>query len=125
MCEPGQLVVEGSHDGYRPHKHTRRFEQTSGRLRIVDRLAGPARAAAVGFLLHPEVTVSLDSEGASLARGDVRAQFRASIDIACEDAVWGPDMGQERATKRLRLTAPPGTNEITSEFIWSTPRGET
>ena len=126
ICEPDRLAVEGTHDGYGRHKHVRRFEQTSGALRILDRVSGPPRAARIGFLLHPDVAVTLESGGASLARGTARAQFSANLDIVCEDAVWWPDMGHERPTRRLCLVVPPGTREITSEFIWSLPeRGET
>jgi uncharacterized heparinase superfamily protein len=122
--EPARLVVEGTHDGYAPHKHTRRFEQTSGALRIVDKLSGPQ--ASVGFLLHPEVELTLESGGARLTRGETTARFSASLDVRCEDAIWWPDMGHERPTRRLRLTAPAGTREITSQFIWSKPdRNET
>ncbi len=125
VCEPGRLVVEGTHDGYGPHKHVRRFEQTNGALRIVDAIAGPPRAAEIGFLLHPEVEASVDASGAWLSRGAIRTRFRSSLDIACEDAVWWPDMGRERATKRLRLKAPAALREVTSEFLWSDPRGDT
>jgi uncharacterized heparinase superfamily protein len=122
--EPARLVVEGTHDGYSPHKHVRRFEQTSGALRIVDKLSGPQ--ASLSFLLHPEVEVTLENCGARLTRGEATARFSASLDVRCEDALWWPDMGHERPTKRLRLTAPAGTREITSEFIWSRPdRNET
>ena len=126
VCEPERLVVEGTHDGYGRHKHVRRFEQTSGALRIVDRISGPPRAARIGFLLHPEVEVSPMSGGADLVRGAARVEFRASLDVVIEEAVWWPDMGRERKTRRLCLAAPPGTREVTSEFIWSWPeRGET
>jgi uncharacterized heparinase superfamily protein len=126
VCEPERLVVEGTHDGYGRHKHVRRFEQTSGALRIIDRISGSPRAARIGFLLHPDVEATLVGRGADLARGGRRAEFRASLDVICEDAVWWPDMGQERPTRRLCLVAPAGTREVTSEFIWSWPeRGET
>ena len=118
VCEPEQLVVEGTHDGFGRHRHVRRFEQTSGRLLIVDSIAGPPRAAEIGFLLHPDVAVCLDEVGAALVRGAASARFQSSIAIRCEDAVWWPDMGYERATKRLALTALPGTQDITSQFIW-------
>ena len=125
VCEPERLILEGAHDGYGRHKHVRRFEQTSGALRIVDRISGPPRPAEIGFLLHPEVVVAPDAGGAWLTRETTRARFQSSLDIACEDAVWWPDMGRELATKRLRLTAPAGVGEVFSEFIWSEPRGET
>jgi uncharacterized heparinase superfamily protein len=121
VCEPDRLAVEGTHDGYGRCKHTRRFEQTSGALRILDRIGGPSRVARIGFLLHPEVEATLASGGARLARGAARAEFRASLDVVMEDAVWWPDMGRERPTRRLCLTVPAGTREVTSEFLWSLP----
>ena len=123
VCEPDRLVVEGTHDGYGRHRHVRRFEQTSGRLRIVDRLSGPPRLARIGFLLHPDIEVVSEDGGASLTRGATRARFQSSLDFACEDALWWPDMGSERPTKRLLLIVPAGASEITSEFIWSEARG--
>jgi uncharacterized heparinase superfamily protein len=126
VCEPGRLAFEGTHDGYGSHKHVRRFEQTSGALRIADRISGPHRAARIGFLLHPEVTVALENGGAALTRGAARARLSASLPVDCEDAVWWPDMGHERPTKRLFILAPEGVSEVTSEIIWSRPeRGET
>jgi uncharacterized heparinase superfamily protein len=123
ICEPDRLVLEGTHDGYGRHRHVRRFEQTSGRLRIVDRISGPPRSARIGFLLHPDVEIVAAARGASLARGATRARFEASLDIACEDAVWWPDMGRQRPTRRLVVIAPAGASEVTSEFIWSEARG--
>jgi uncharacterized heparinase superfamily protein len=117
VCEKDRLVLEGTHDGYRPHKHARRFEQTRGRLRIADRLEGPA--ARVSFLLHPDVVVSLENGGAALRRGAAEARLSASLAVEAEPAAWWPDMGEERATTRLVIRAPAGTNEVTSEFIWS------
>jgi uncharacterized heparinase superfamily protein len=122
-CEPDRLALEGTHDGFRPYRHARRFEQTSGALRIVDHISGPPRPARIGFLLHPQVEVELDGEGVMLRRGAAAARFRASVAVVCEDAVWWPDMGSERATKRLCLSVPAGLSEVTSEFIWSSPKG--
>jgi uncharacterized heparinase superfamily protein len=123
ICEPDRLALEGTHDGYGRRRHVRRFEQGSGALRIVDRISGPPGAARIGFLLHPEVEVALDDEGAALTRRAARARFRASVAVNCEDAVWWPDMGEERATKRLVLRVAPGMSEVTSEFDWSSPKG--
>ena len=123
ICEPDRLALEGAHDGFRPRRHVRRFEQTSGALRIDDRISGPPGAARICFLLHPDVGVALDGEGAVLTRGAARARFRANVAVSCEDAVWWPDMGEERATQRLTLKVPPGRQDVTSEFDWSSPKG--
>ena len=42
--------------------------------------------------------------------------MRSSAKIVCEDAVWWPDLGYERATKRLRLTWEGGNGEIVTIF---------
>jgi uncharacterized heparinase superfamily protein len=123
ICEEDQLVLEGTHDGYGRHRHIRRFEQSSGVLRIVDSIAGPRRPAHTRFLLHPDVVVSAQEASARLTRGGARIDLSANVDIRIEDAVWWPDMGQERATKRLVLLAPPGAKKITAEFHWSKPNG--
>jgi hypothetical protein len=121
ICEEDRLALEGTHDGFGRHRHVRRFEQTSGALRIVDTIAGPARVARVSFLLHPEVAASVQEAKAQLTRGAATIAFSANVDIRAEAAVWWPDMGEERATTRLVLIAPPGAREITSEFLWSKP----
>jgi uncharacterized heparinase superfamily protein len=121
VCEPDRLAFEGTHDGYAPQKHVRVFDQTSGALTIVDRLSGPPRAARSGFLLHPEVVVVVDEAGALLRRGATQVRFRASVALVCEDAVWWPNMGQERPTRRLCLDVAAGTREVTAEFFWREP----
>jgi uncharacterized heparinase superfamily protein len=119
VCEPDQLVLEGTHDGFGRAQHIRRFEQTSGALKILDRIAGAPSAARARMLLHPEVEVELDGAHAELRRGPAHLRLIANVEIKCEDAVWWPDMGRERATKRLVLTAPPGASEIVTEIVWS------
>ncbi len=121
VCEPDRLAFEGTHDGYRPHKHDRAFDQTSGALKIVDRIWGPPRAARIGFLLHPDVEVALDEKGAELKRGAARLRFRASVAVTSKAAVWWPDMGRERPTLRLCLDVAAGVSEVKSEFIWREP----
>ena len=121
LCEPDRLVVEGTHDGFGRAQHVRRFEQVSGDLKILDRIAGAPSPARSRMLLHPEVEVALDGVRAGLRRGPTFLQLRANVEIQCEDAVWWPDMGRERATKRLVLTAPSDTSEIVTEIVWSKP----
>jgi hypothetical protein len=121
VCEPDRLVVEGTHDGFGRAQHIRRFEQTSGALKILDRIAGAPSAARARMLLHPEVEVELDGAHAELRRGPAHLRLIANVEIKCEDAVWWPDMGRERATKRLVLTASPGASEIVTDIVWSKP----
>jgi len=121
VCEPNRLVLEGTHDGFGRARHVRRFEQTSGALKILDRISGAPSAARARMLLHPEVEIELDGVCAELRRGQAYLQLRANVEIQCEGAVWWPDMGRERATKRLVLTAPPGASEIVTEITWPKP----
>ncbi len=114
------FLLEGAHDGYahlsgRPW-HLRRFEATPGAIRVVDRLEGRAdRAAQIGFLLHPEVEVSVAGAKASLTRGATRIAMTATGPITVEEAVWWPDMGVERSTRRLIVALPNG--DFVSEVV--------
>lgn len=124
------FVLEGSHDGYahlpgRP-VHVRRFDATAEEVRITDRIEGRTdRAARIGFLLHPEVGVSIEGRHAVLTRGASRVQIAADADLACEPAVWWPDMGLEIATHRLVVApgASGGAGWVTL-FRLATGRGE-
>jgi uncharacterized heparinase superfamily protein len=119
------FVLEGSHDGFahlpgRP-THVRRFEVSEQMLRIADRLEGTANCAArLGFLLHPEVTITRSGEEVVLVRDDARVVVRSSHSFSIEDAVWWPDMGHELRTHRLVITMPPGASNVVSD--WSIER---
>ena len=117
-CDDEHLRLEGTHDGYlSAGRHVRRFEASRQRLEIVDRIeATAARRASATFLLHPDVAVALAGETATLTRGQARIEMRSSAKILLEDAVWWPDLGYERATKRLRLNWPGGSGEIATSF---------
>jgi uncharacterized heparinase superfamily protein len=121
VCVPDRLVLEGTHDGFGRARHVRRFDQTSGALKILDRISGAPSAARARMLLHPEVEIEIDGDCAKLRRGPAYLKLRANTEIQCEDAVWWPDMGRERATKRLVLTAPSGASEIVTEITWPKP----
>ena len=93
-------------------------------MRIVDRLSrAAARWRAIGFLLHPDVEVALGGRRRDAStRGATRARLSApAVDFACEDAVWWPDMGDERRDEAAAADRGAGgrTSEVTSEFIWS------
>lgn len=122
------FVLEGSHDGYRhlPGRptHVRRFEATRDRIMIIDRIEGRTdRAARIGFLLHPEVSVEIEGQRALLRRNGARVEMTATAPIACEPAVWWPDMGTEFATRRL-IVGPlvPAKETITILQTFTGPR---
>jgi uncharacterized heparinase superfamily protein len=111
--EPGAdgFILEGSHDGFKrlpgAPVHIRRFEATSARLHICDRLeSSEPVACSVSFLLHPEVSAKVMGTMVRLVSGPVTIAASSSHPFALEDAVWWPDMGHEVVTKRLRVTLP-------------------
>jgi uncharacterized heparinase superfamily protein len=103
-----KLVFEGSHDGFirlpgRP-VHVRRFEANNEGLVVCDKLEGSTdRAASLGFLLHPEASVRCNGKMVSVHRDLVNFSMESTLPIEIEDAIWWPDMGVEKKTKRLRL----------------------
>ena len=113
-----RLILEGTHDGFgRFGAHVRRFEASKGKLTIVDRIEAPrGRRATIGFLLHPEVRIAEVGDPETLSRGRARIKMRSTLKIVPEDAVWQPDLGYERATKRLRLTWDGGSGEVVTTF---------
>jgi uncharacterized heparinase superfamily protein len=116
----------GTHNGYveapgqpRP---VRQFELTPNRLEIIDRVAGaylgPVR---IGFLLHPDVEIVRDSDALVLRSGTGEARFQADAPVSIEPAVWWPDIGVERATRRLVIGST-GDRTVTSVFDFETAR---
>jgi uncharacterized heparinase superfamily protein len=107
------FLLEGAHDGYAHLPggpvHLRRFDFSPGAITIEDRLEGRTeRAARIGFLLHPEVEIVEDGESLRLARGPARLVMTASAPRRLEGAVWWPNMGVERTTRRILVDLPPG-----------------
>ena len=100
------LVLKGTHDGFgAAARHVRQFEVEPGRLRIVDALdAPPGRPARLGFLLHPEAEVAHAGEALLITRGGARVEIRCDAAMTVESAVWWPDMGVERPTRRVSVT---------------------
>jgi uncharacterized heparinase superfamily protein len=111
------FVLVGSHDGFRhlcgSPVHVRRFDADESSIRIVDRLEGaPTTAAHIGFLLHPDVAVTVEDRAATLTCREARARICCNKPMAIEYAVWWPDMGRELATRRLLIRYEPGDPEI-------------
>jgi uncharacterized heparinase superfamily protein len=113
---PSGFTLEGTHDGFSrvpgAPRHMRRFDVGTREIVIHDRIEGaPDRAAMIGFLLHPECQVEVHGEQARIGRGAASVHMSCSRPIAIEDAVWWPDMGIERATRRLRIRLAPGVRQ--------------
>jgi len=68
--------------------------------------------AWLSFLFHPEVRIAQDDEGLRLSRGSVEIQMSSQLPIDVQDAVWWPDMGSERVTKRARIRVARGLSEV-------------
>jgi uncharacterized heparinase superfamily protein len=114
------LVLQGTHDGFGALRHARRFEVDAMGIRVTDRVEAPeGRRAAIGFLLHPTVEVAAEGDGFALTRGATRVKMRSGAKIVVEEAFWSPDMGYERATKRLRVLWDQGSAEIVTIFALS------
>lgn len=115
------FVLEGTHDGFRhlpgAPRHIRRFEVAPERIVIRDRLEGrPDRRATIGFLLHPECRIEVTGTNARIVRGATQIQMTSTLPIRVEVAVWWPDMGCERATKRLRVSLEAGISELVTKL---------
>lgn len=113
--------LEGAHDGFRnlpgAPRHLRRFDVTSDEIVVRDRIEGKTdRLASIGFLLHPSVEVSIEGRSARIMSGEAEIAVTSSFPILCEDAVWWPDMGQERETRRLSVHIPAGASETVTTF---------
>lgn len=119
------LVIEGQHDGYDRHPWhatvSRRFEATSDRIVVSDRIAAehPAPASS-SLLLHPECVVSIEGNDAYLRRGAACLQISASAPLSLVEASWFPDMGSMHRTSRLILTLPERCSEARLELTPST-----
>ncbi len=110
-ADDSHLALKGTHDGFgATARHVRNFEVEAGRLRIVDAFdAPPGHPARLGFLLHPEAEVARAGDGLVIARGRARVEMRCDAATVVEDAVWWPDMGVERPTRRVSV-APDGAH---------------
>ena len=111
--------LTATHDGFRnlsgSPRHVRRFEVSADRIEIEDRIEGTTdRPASIGFLLHPAVVAEVFGHEARLRLGPLDIILSSSRAIDMEDAVWWPDMGVERQTRRLRIGFPPGAETVTT-----------
>ena len=119
------FTLEGAHDGY-AHlpgrlRHVRRADIRPDCVELRDTLEGETRrAAAIGFLLHPQCQVSLTGGTATIARGRVRIAVSSTGCIRIEPAVWWPDLGLELATHRLVIDMQPGLRTLDTRLVAET-----
>jgi uncharacterized heparinase superfamily protein len=90
----------GSNGGPR---HRRQIEARRGTIRIVDVINRPLPGAAISFLLAPEVEVVPDEGGVRLVTSAATCRISTDGELTVEAALWWPDMGTERSTKRIRV----------------------
>jgi uncharacterized heparinase superfamily protein len=115
---------EGTHDGFAhlrgAPRHIRHFEVRPREVEILDRIEGKSNlSASIGFLLDPAVHVDAsDCEALIRARAS-RIRMTSTFPIDVEDAVWWPNMGHERRTKRLRIRLAPAAREASVTFTLS------
>ncbi len=117
------FFLEGAHDGYAnlpgAPVHVRSFAVAPGEILIRDAIEGRLdRAARAGFLLHPEVEAVVAGHEARLARGRAEVVMTASAALAIEAAVWWPNMGVERPTRRLVFDLPRGEGSSSVLLRW-------
>lgn len=104
-------VLEGAHDGYvralGSPIHRRRFHIARGLVVISDMVEASDRRqqvnpAEINFLLHPDIDVKQDGDRLLLA-GPSGPCLTMSCNnkLRADPAVWWPDMGAERPTRRI------------------------
>lgn len=118
---PEGFVLEGRHDGFSRltggPRHSRRFELTSNRLDIHDRLdARVADGVSSSLLLHPHCQVTRSGADILVSNGAMRVSIASSVIIVVEPAIYWPDMGIEIPTQRLRFCWAAGSQEATIQL---------
>lgn len=112
----GRLLLQGRHDGYRALRGrpviVRRIQADRDSIEIIDRVeCAEWHPGRIGFLLHPDCTVTIEGDCATIRRAGAALKLSASLPIGVEMANWWPNMGESHDTKRLFLTLPPGCFE--------------
>ncbi len=113
--------LEGTHDGFAhlrgAPRHIRHFEVRPREVVIRDRIEGKSDlSASIGFLLDPAAHVDASACEALIRRGASRIRMTSTLPIGVEEAVWWPNMGHERRTKRLRIRLAPAAGEASVAF---------
>jgi uncharacterized heparinase superfamily protein len=120
----GGFLLEGTHDGFAhlrgAPRHIRHFEVRPREVVIRDRIEGKSElSASIGFLLDPAVHVDASDCDALIRARASRIRMTSTLPIDVEEAVWWPNMGRERPTKRLRIRLAPAVSEGSVAFKFS------
>ncbi|MEO7378914.1 MAG: alginate lyase family protein [Sphingomicrobium sp.] len=101
------LRVDVSHDGFVGRnggaRHRRLIEARPDEIVITDHIDRDLAGAAVSFLVAPDVEVRPVAGGVELFGPTAHCRIASSGEVTIEDAVWWPDMGVERDTRRVRI----------------------
>jgi uncharacterized heparinase superfamily protein len=122
-----ELLLQGSHDGYRRLSrgllHTRQWSLTDSCLRIEDYISGEFSKAQAMLLVHPDVEVDADRNGARLHWEVHRARVTArGASIGATRQSWHPKFGHALPGWRLEMQA--RANSFSTVISWgdATPR---
>jgi uncharacterized heparinase superfamily protein len=114
------FFLEGAHNGFAnlagAPRHVRRVEASADAIFLCDRIEGHRdRLCSIGFLLHPDARVEAVGHAARIWRGGA-IEMTSTLPIAIEEAVWWPNMGEERPTRRLRIWIDCAVNEVATSL---------
>jgi uncharacterized heparinase superfamily protein len=119
-----RLIAEGRHDGYRslPGRpvHCRRWDLSTGALRIEDRVSPGDHPAEARFYLHPDVKADQTgaADGALLMPYGKQVHWRAEGGpIRIEDSTWHPEFGKTVPSQCLVLPLQGGAASL--ELSWT------
>jgi uncharacterized heparinase superfamily protein len=95
-----EVVIEGSHDGYRrlagSNEHIRCWTLTAGSLRIEDRVTGRFTSAESRLFLHPQLHAHPAAGHVTLTLAEreiANVSFAGAASVAVESATWHPRFG--------------------------------
>jgi uncharacterized heparinase superfamily protein len=124
---PSEIVIEGSHDGYRRlpgrNEHRRQWCLDERSLSIEDRVSGRFRTAEARFHLHPQVTAQLSGASAvMLTCGDglgARLAFEGAASVELSGSSWHPGFGLAQAS--CCVVARFGGDTLRTRLVWAQP----
>jgi hypothetical protein len=100
----GGASAEGSHDGYWPALHRRRFHLEPHRLRIEDQVTGAGGAAEIFLHFHPAVRIDAGTLVARHKAGPAaRVVPPADWSWRIEETAWRPEFGLQIPNQTLIL----------------------